>query len=40
MLPSVGQGTTWMFAADNCQKTYENLQARGVKFTSPPKTQP
>jgi catechol 2,3-dioxygenase-like lactoylglutathione lyase family enzyme len=28
------------FATDNVEKTYEELRARGVEFTSPPKTEP
>lgn len=35
----VGQGTPWVLATDNCQKTYEDLVSRGVKFTTPPKQQ-
>jgi catechol 2,3-dioxygenase-like lactoylglutathione lyase family enzyme len=28
------------FACDNVEKTYEELSARGVEFTSPPKKEP
>jgi lactoylglutathione lyase len=28
------------FIADDVQKTYEELAARGVEFTQPPKTEP
>jgi catechol 2,3-dioxygenase-like lactoylglutathione lyase family enzyme len=29
-----------VFEADDCQKTYEELKAKGVEFLSPPKNQP
>lgn len=40
LLGRVGQGTTWVFNADDCQKEYETLSARGVKFVSPPQERP
>jgi predicted enzyme related to lactoylglutathione lyase len=36
----VGQGTTWVFATDDCRGDYETLKARGVTFTSEPQDQP
>ncbi len=36
----VGQNTTWVFGTDDCRKTYQELAAKGVKFTSPPEEQP
>ena len=30
----------WVFSTDDCQKAYEALLARGVKFVAPPKSQP
>jgi predicted enzyme related to lactoylglutathione lyase len=33
----VGQSTTWSFTTDDCRATYEELEARGVQFISPPK---
>ncbi len=32
----IGQGTTWVLRTNDCRKTHEELQARGVKFTSSP----
>lgn len=40
MAERIGQGTTWAFAADDCQKTYEDLRAKGVKFNRPPEKMP
>ena len=40
LLGRVGQGTTWVFNTDDCQKEYETLSARGVKFVSPPQERP
>lgn len=39
MLVRVGQGTTWVFQADDCRKTYQELISRGVKFVSTPQEQ-
>ena len=36
----IGHGTTGVFSTDDCQKTYETLRSRGVKFVSPPEDQP
>lgn len=36
----VGQGTTWVFATDDCRAEYETLKSRGVTFSSPPQEQP
>lgn len=36
----VGQGTTWVFATDDCRADYETLKGRGVKFSSPPQDEP
>lgn len=40
MLRSVGHGTTWVFATEDCRAEYEALRARGVKFQSSPADQP
>ncbi len=37
MLKRVGQGTTWAFKVDDCQKTCDEFQKKGVKILSPPK---
>ncbi len=39
MLGRVGQGTSWVFEADDCRKTYDELRSRGVNFASPPQEQ-
>lgn len=36
----VGKSPMWAFGTDNCQQTYETLNARGVKFSSPPQEKP
>jgi predicted enzyme related to lactoylglutathione lyase len=36
----IGKGTTWVFRADDLERTYEALSSRGVKFTAPPTAQP
>ena len=36
----IGQGTTWVLGTVDCQKAYEELSARGVKFTESPKRMP
>ena len=40
LLDRIGQGTPWVFNTDDCQSTYETLQSRGVKFSSPPEGVP
>ncbi len=40
MSERIGQGTTWVLGTDDCQKTYEEFSARGVKFTGPPREVP
>lgn len=40
LLERVGQGTTWVFYADDCRQTYETLRSRGVNFLSQPQEQP
>jgi predicted enzyme related to lactoylglutathione lyase len=40
MLEMVGQGTTWVFACEDCRATYAELRGRGVTFTSEPQEQP
>jgi predicted enzyme related to lactoylglutathione lyase len=39
LMERVGQGTTWSFTTDDCRATYEELEARGVQFVSPPTDQ-
>ena len=36
----IGTAFNGAFACDNVEKTYEELSARGVEFTSPPKKEP
>lgn len=36
----IGTSFNGAFACDNVEKTYEELKARGVEFTSPPTRQP
>jgi predicted enzyme related to lactoylglutathione lyase len=36
MLNRVGQGTTWAFKVDDCQKTCNELRSKGVKILSQP----
>ena len=36
----VGQGTLWMFQADDCRATCKDLAARGVKILSEPQDYP
>ena len=36
MMKRVGQGTTWAFKVDDCKKTCDELQRKGVKILSPP----
>jgi len=40
MAERIGQNTTWAFGTDDCHKTHQELTAKGVKFTSPPKEMP
>jgi predicted enzyme related to lactoylglutathione lyase len=39
-MEQIGNGTMWVFHADNLDETYETLSARGVKFQGPPKVLP
>src|SRR5437016_1238937 len=39
MLARVGQNPGWVYNTDDCQKTYEELTAKGVTFRSPPTEQ-
>jgi len=39
MLSRVGQNPGWVYNTDDCQKTYEELSAKGVTFRSPPTEQ-
>ena len=39
LLARVGQTPTWSYGTNDCQKTYEELTAKGVKFSSPPTQQ-
>jgi predicted enzyme related to lactoylglutathione lyase len=39
LMERIGQGPLWVFGTDDCHKTYEVLQARGVKFLSAPTKQ-
>ena len=36
----IGKGTSWVLQVNDCQKTYQELQARGVKFKAPPAQRP
>jgi predicted enzyme related to lactoylglutathione lyase len=38
--PQVGQGTLWVFYADDCRREYEALKGRGVRFRSAPADLP
>jgi predicted enzyme related to lactoylglutathione lyase len=40
LMGTVGHATTWVFHTEDCRKTYEELHARGVKFSSAPEVQP
>ena len=35
----IGKQSHWVFQTDDCQKLYETLVARGVKFVAPPVKQ-
>jgi predicted enzyme related to lactoylglutathione lyase len=35
----IGKAPTWSYAVDDCRRTYEELVAKGVKFSSPPAEQ-
>ena len=39
LMAQIGKAPTWSYTVDNCRKTYEELQAKGVKFQSPPKEE-
>ena len=36
----IGKQSHWVFETDDCQKTYEMLVERGVKFAGPPEKLP
>jgi catechol 2,3-dioxygenase-like lactoylglutathione lyase family enzyme len=36
----IGKGTAWVLEVDNCQKTYEELASRGVRFAGAPEERP
>jgi hypothetical protein len=36
----IGKGTTWVIEVDNCQKKYEELISRDVKFAGIPEERP
>jgi len=36
----IGKQSHWVFQTSDCQKAYQQLQARGVKFSVPPQKQP
>jgi uncharacterized glyoxalase superfamily protein PhnB len=36
----IGKGTSWVLQVDDCQKTFNELRSRGVKFTAPPTQRP
>lgn len=40
MLAGIGKNPTGVLATDDCQKSYDTLVSRGVKFSSPPKQMP
>lgn len=40
MLKRVGQGATWAFKVDDCQKTFDELAKKGVNIVSPPVKYP
>ena len=40
MLKQVGNGTTWVFKVDNCQKTCDQLRKKGVEILQEPETFP
>ncbi len=40
LLGRIGQGTIWVLETDHCRRSYEELRAKGVKFSSPPEDQP
>ncbi len=35
----IGKAPTWSYSVDDCRKTYEELVAKGVKFSSTPTEQ-
>lgn len=36
----VGKSTAWVFETTDCRRAYETLDARGVKFVTPPQDMP
>jgi predicted enzyme related to lactoylglutathione lyase len=40
LMDYIGKAPSWAFGTDDCQKTYETLSARGVKFTQTPTQRP
>jgi catechol 2,3-dioxygenase-like lactoylglutathione lyase family enzyme len=40
MLERVGKNPTWVFYTDDCEKEYETLNSRGVKFLAEPEDRP
>jgi catechol 2,3-dioxygenase-like lactoylglutathione lyase family enzyme len=40
MLKRVGQGPTWAYKVDDCQRTFDELAKKGVKVISPPVKYP
>ncbi len=36
----VGQGALWVLETDDCRKTCEELEAKGVKILTPPQERP
>jgi predicted enzyme related to lactoylglutathione lyase len=40
LLERVGENTTWVLQTDDCRNTFEELEARGVHFTSEPEVMP
>lgn len=39
LVEGIGNAPTWSYSVDDCRKTYEELVAKGVKFSSPPTEQ-
>jgi predicted enzyme related to lactoylglutathione lyase len=37
---AAGGGTTWVFYTDDCRRTFDELQARGVHITQDPTPRP
>jgi predicted enzyme related to lactoylglutathione lyase len=36
----IGKQSLWVFRTEDCQRAYQTLQARGVKFRAPPRKAP